>query len=57
MLHVQFVFLLIRRKSVLRNKGDFCLIGCLNHRWPKRNITGGPVRNMRVYVGEIEFET
>ena len=27
------------------------------HRWPKRNITGGPVRNMRVCMGEIEFET
>ena len=29
----------------------------LNHRWPKRNITGGLVRNMRVCMGAIEFET
>ena len=27
------------------------------HRWPKRNITGSPVHNMRVCIGEIEFET
>ena len=29
----------------------------VDHRWPKRNITGSPVRNMRVCMGEIEFET
>ena len=29
----------------------------VSHRWPKRNTTGGPVRNMRVCMGEIEFET
>ena len=41
-------------------RGVFLVLSVMmrDHRWPKRNITGsGPVRNMRVCMGEIEFET
>ena len=47
--------------TLLRNVACFRLRSGLAmwyvHRWPKRNIIGDPVRNMRVCMGEIEFET
>ena len=49
---------LVNLLSLLTSRSRFHRIFVvINHRWPKRNITGSPVRNMRVCMGEIEFET
>ena len=47
-------------KKFHHKRGVFLVLSVMmrDHRWPKRNITdSGPVRNMRVCMGEIEFET